>query len=448
MGEEITRFDAAAAPREGLPPGPPLPLAVQTVLWMFLPIPFMDRCRARYGDVFTVRLPLSGGGVVNICDPQLIRTVFADRGDRLRAGEANNVLKPILGDRSVLLLDGPEHMRQRKLMLPSFHGERMQRYGTLITEITAERVAGWPRDGAFPLRQEFQAITLDVIIRAVFGVDDAARLSELRTALAGLLGVGRNRLTMLPFMQRALGRRSPWARLMRAREAVDTLLYAEIRRRRAVTDLAERDDVLSLLLLARDEEGREMTDAELRDELVTLLLAGHETTATSLAWLFDLLLHEPPAMRRLEEEVLDGTGTAWLDACITEGLRMRPVVPVVARHLTEPLELGGWRLPAGTYVAPNIVETHRRAETYPEPLRFRPERFLDSRVDSFAWLPFGGGIRRCVGAAFASFEMRAVVPEVVRRVRLQPASPRPEAIRRRGITLAPPHGVRVRASSR
>ena len=191
-----------------------------------------------------------------------------------------------------------------------------------------------------------------------------------------------------------------------------------------------------------------MTDGELRDELVTLLLAGHETTATSLAWLFDLLLHTPAAMRRLEEEVLEGEGTAWLDACITEGLRMRPVVPVVARHLTEAMELGGWRLPAGTVVAPNILETHRRAETYPEPLRFRPERFLDSRVDSFAWLPFGGGIRRCVGAAFASFEMREVLPEVVRRVRLRPASPRLEPIRRRGITLAPAHGVRVRASSR
>jgi cytochrome P450 len=461
-----TQVDAAAPPHASLPPGPGMPMALQTLLWMFRPIPFMERCRARYGDVFTVQLPLSGG-VVNICDPQLIRTVFADRGDRLRAGEANVVLQPVLGSRSVLLLDGPEHIRQRKLMLPSFHGERMQRYGPLISEITARRVAGWRTGRAFPLRPEFQEITLDVILRAVFGLDEGERLTELRASLNRLLAGGRNRLAMLPPLQRRLGGLGPWARLMRARTACDALLYAEIRRRRAAPDLAERDDVLSLLLLARDEEGREMTDVELRDELITLLLAGHETTATSLAWLFDLLLHEPATMRRLEDEVLQGDGggeaprtmgasapeektggTAWLDACITEAMRLRPVVPVVARHLTEPLDLGGWRLPAGSYIAPNIVLTQRRADTYPDPLRFRPERFLESRVDSFAWLPFGGGIRRCLGAAFATFEMRAVVPEVIRGVRLRSADRRPAPIRRRGITLVPGGGARVIAERR
>jgi cytochrome P450 len=444
----VSQAEAAAPAAATLPPGPGLPMLAQTLLWMFRPLPFMERCRARFGDVFTVRLPLSGGGVVNLCDPQLIRTVFGDRGDRLRAGEANIVLQPVLGSHSVLLLDGPDHMRQRKLMLPSFHGERMQRYGPLIAAITARRVEGWPSGRAFPLRPQFQGITLDVILRAVFGLDEGERLVHLRGALESLLASGRNRLAMLPPLQRDLGGLSPWGRLMRRRAACDALLYAEIRRRRAVSDLADRDDVLSLLLLARDDQGRAMTDVELRDELITLLLAGHETTATSLAWLFELLLHEPAAMRRLEEEVLDGSGTAWLDACITESMRLRPVVPVVARHLTEPLELGGWRLPAGSYIAPNIVLTHRRADTYPEPLRFRPERFLDSRVDSFAWLPFGGGIRRCLGAAFATFEMRAVVPEVIRRVRLRAASPRPAAIRRRGITLVPAGGARVIAERR
>jgi cytochrome P450 len=438
----MSQAEAAAPPASTLPPGPGMPMLLQTVLWMFRPIPFMETCRARHGDVFTVRLPLSGG-VVNICDPQLIRTVFGDRGDRLRAGEANIVLRPVLGSHSVLLLDGPDHMRQRKLMLPSFHGERMQRYGPLITAITARRVAGWPDGRSLPLRPEFQAIILDVILRAVFGLDEGERLVHLRAALQTLLASGRNRLAMLPPLQRDLGGLSPWGRLLRRRAACDELLFAEIRRRRAAADLAERDDVLSLLLLARDDRGRAMTDVELRDELITLLLAGHETTATALAWLFDLLVHEPAALRRLEEEVLEGCGTTWLDACITESMRLRPVVPVVARHLTEPLDLGGWRLPAGSYVAPNIVLTHRRADTYPEPLRFRPERFLDSRVDSFAWLPFGGGIRRCLGAAFATFEMRAVVPEVVRRMRLRAASPRPAAIRRRGITLVPAGGARV-----
>ncbi|MDB5068507.1 MAG: cytochrome [Chloroflexi bacterium] len=443
----MSQLDAAAVTAPPMPPGPAMPVALQTLLWMFRPLPFMERCRARHGDVFTVRLPLSGG-VVNICDPQLIRTVFADRGDRLHAGEANIVLQPVLGSRSVLLLDGPEHKRQRKLMLPSFHGERMQRHGPLIAGVTARRVEGWPTGRAFPLRSEFQEITLDVILRAVFGLAEGERLTELRASLGGLLASGRNRLAMLPPLQRPLGGLSPWARLMRARAACDRLLYAEIRRRRTAPDLAGRDDVLSLLLLARDEQGREMTDVELRDELITLLLAGHETTATSLAWLFDLVLHEPAAMRRLEDEVLNGGGTAWLDACITEAMRLRPVVPVVARRLTEPIELGGWRLPAGSYVAPNIVLTHRRADTYPEPLRFRPERFLDSRADSFAWLPFGGGIRRCLGAAFATFEMRTVVPEVIRQVRLRPAGGRPEPIRRRGITLVPGHGARVIAERR
>jgi cytochrome P450 len=443
----MSQLDAAAVTAPPMPPGPAMPVALQTLLWMFRPLPFMERCRARHGDVFTVRLPLSGG-VVNICDPQLIRTVFADRGDRLHAGEANIVLQPVLGSRSVLLLDGPEHKRQRKLMLPSFHGERMQRHGPLIAGVTARRVEGWPTGRAFPLRSEFQEITLDVILRAVFGLAEGERLTELRASLGGLLASGRNRLAMLPPLQRPLGGLSPWARLMRARAACDRLLYAEIRRRRTAPDLAGRDDVLSLLLLARDEQGREMTDVELRDELITLLLAGHETTATSLAWLFDLVLHEPAAMRRLEAEVLNGGGTAWLDACITEAMRLRPVVPVVARRLTEPIELGGWRLPAGSYVAPNIVLTHRRADTYPEPLRFRPERFLDSRADSFAWLPFGGGIRRCLGAAFATFEMRTVVPEVIRQVRLRPAGGRPEPIRRRGITLVPGRGARVIAERR
>jgi len=438
---------AAAAAAASLPPGPGLPTAVQTLLWMFRPTPFMERCRAQHGDVFTVRLPLSGG-VVNVCDPQLIRTVFADRGDRLRAGEANIVLEPVLGRHSVLLLDGPGHMRQRKLMLPSFHGERMQRYGPLIAGIAARRVDSWPLGRAFPLRPEMQAITLDVILRAVFGLDEGERLTRLRTALVGLLAPARNRLSMLPVFQRDLGRLTPYGRLLRARAECDELLYAEIRRRRAAPDLAEREDVLSLLLLARDEDGEPMSDVELRDELITLLLAGHETTATALAWLFDLVLHDAAALRRLEDEALDGGGTAWLDACITESMRMRPVIPVVARHLTEPLDLGGWRLPAGAYIAPNILLTHRRPETYPEPLRFRPERFLDARADSFAWLPFGGGIRRCLGAAFATYEMRIVVPEVLRRVRLRAESPGCEKVRRRGITLAPAHGARVRIESR
>jgi cytochrome P450 family 135 len=443
----VTGLQTTVAPPAPLPPGPALPRALQTLLWTLRPIPFMERCRAAHGDVFTVRLPLDGP-LVNVCDPRLIRSVFADRGDRLRAGEANVVLEPVLGSGSVLLLDGPRHLRQRRLMLPSFHGERMQRYGPLIAGIAARRAGAWPEGRPLALRPEMQEITLDVILRAVFGLDEGERLTRLRSALRGLLRVGRNPFALLPQLQRGLGRLGPWHRLMRARAVCDELLHAEIGRRRAAPDLAERDDVLSLLLLARDEEGGAMTDVELRDELMTLLVAGHETTATSLAWLFDLVLHDPEALRRLEEEALSGAGTDWLDACITESMRLRPVIPVVARRLAEPFELGGWRLPAGSYLAPNIVLTHRRPDTYPEPLRFRPERFLDGRADSFAWLPFGGGIRRCLGAAFATFEMRTVAAEVLRRVRLRPVSRRPEAVRRQGITLVPAHGTRVLAERR
>jgi cytochrome P450 family 135 len=441
-GRGVTALETTVAPPAPLPPGPALPRALQTLLWVLRPIPFMERCRAAHGDVFTVVLPLSGP-VVNICDPALIRSVFSDRGDRLRAGEANVVLEPVLGSSSVLLLDGPAHLRQRRLMLPSFHGERMQRYGPLIAGIAARRVEAWRPGRALSLRPEMQAITLDVILRAVFGLDEGERMTRLRSALRRLLDVGRNPFSLLPQPQWLLGPLGPWPRLLRARSACDELLYAEIRRRRGVADLAERDDVLSLLLLARDDHGEAMSDLELRDELMTLLVAGHETTATALAWLFGLVLHEPGALRRLEEEALGGTATTWLDACIAESMRLRPVVPVVARHLTEPLELGGWRLPAGSYLAPNIVLTHRRADTYPDPLRFRPERFLEARPDTCSWLPFGGGIRRCLGAAFATFEMRTVVPEVLRRVRLRPLSRRPEAVRRRGITLVPAHGTRV-----
>jgi cytochrome P450 len=411
--------------------------------WVVRPVPFIERCAARYGDFFAVRFVF--GHIVWISDPDVIKRVFTGDPDVLHAGEGNAPpLEPIMGPNSVLLLDEPEHMRQRKLMLPSFHGERMQSYGDLIQEITDREIDGWPVGAEFPLRMRTQAITLEVIMRAVFGVREAERLNRLRDALSPLLDLGTNQLAMagiaFPFLRRSFGKRI-WENFLRLRGAADELIYDEIRKRRADPATPDRDDVLSILLQARDEDGAPMTDAELRDELMTLLVAGHETTATSIAWAFDLLLHHPDKLARLERELESGEDE-YLEAVIKETLRIRPVVPGVVRKLTEPLELRGYELPAGTRVAPSIYLTHMNPAVFPEPKRFLPERFLGNGADTYSWIPFGGGIRRCLGASFAMYEMRVVIPAILRRVQLEAAGPS-EQIRRRAITYAPHADTRV-----
>jgi cytochrome P450 len=433
--------DAASA---GVP-GPWLPMPVQTALWILMPLPFMRWCRRRHGEIFRVKLPLSNGGIINVCDPAAVKTVFTGNPDRLRAGEANVILEPLLGTRSVLLLDGPEHIRQRKLMLPSFHGERMQRYGAVMTAITEREIATWRAGETMQLEPRMQRITLEVILRTVFGLDDGERLVELRDKLRRLLDAGSSPLTLIPSMRRSDRAGRPvgtFARLMALKAQVDSVLYDEIARRRARTDLAERDDILSLLLQARDEQGQPMTDQELRDELMTLLAAGHETTATSLAWFFELMLRHPAAMRRLEDELAHDR-TEYLDAAIKETMRLRPVVPVVVRHLLDPLEVAGHRLPAGTIVGCNIVLTHRHQPTYDDPESFRPERFVDKATETYSWIPFGGGIRRCLGASFAHYEMRTVIPTILARTRLRTGSPRGERVKRRAVTLVPSRRARV-----
>jgi cytochrome P450 len=433
------------------PAGPRSPRVVQTAQWVARPIELMERCARRYGDMFTLR-PLGLGRAVFISDPDVIKDVFTASPSVMPAGESNAFLEPVVGSRSILVLDGPTHMRQRKLMLPPFHGQRMQSYGELIANVAERELAGWPLGTPFPLRPHTQALTLEVIMRAVFGVQEVDRLAELGRRLAHFMdtSTGRARFvaTLMPMFQRRFGTdRSPWARFVAARTAVDELLYDEIRHRRGVADLAERADILSLLLQARDEDGNGMTDEELRDELMTLLVAGHETTATALAWAFELLLKNPGALARLETEISEG-GEEYLDAVIKETLRLRPVLPIVGRTLTEDVTLGGYDLPAGTMVAPCIYLTHRRPDVYPEPDRFKPERFVGTQPDTYAWLPFGGSIRRCVGASFAMFEMKVVIPIVLRELRLRPASPEPEPMRRRAITFVPEHDALVVAERR
>jgi cytochrome P450 family 135 len=433
-----------------LPPGPRQPRLVQVARWIARPTEYMESAFRSFGDFVTLKFP--DVDAVAVSDPELIKTVFTGDPEIFRAGESNSFLEPVVGDSSVLLLDGPRHIRERRLLLPPFHGERMQRYRELIDEIAERDIDGWPLGHPFAVRPRTQAITLEVIMRAVFGIEDAVRLSELRSALTRLTDIGGNRLRwiglLMPALQRSFGTsRSPWSQFVAAREMVDALLYDEIGRRRRDPALEEREDILSLLLQARDEDGEPMSDKELRDELMTLLVAGHETTATALAWAFELLLRNPPALARLEQELSEG-GEDYLDAVIKETLRLRPVLPIVGRLLSEPVTLRGYELPAGTVVAPCIYLTHRNPAVYPEPERFLPERFLETQPDTYAWLPFGGGIRRCIGASFAIFEMKVVIPAVLSRLRLRAVGSRPEPMRRRAITFVPARDALVVAERR
>jgi cytochrome P450 family 135 len=425
-----------------LPPGPRQPTVVQTMQWMLRPVATMRRWQQRYGDVFTIKLALQGD-VVQVADPALVKAVFATKPDQARAGEANTILEPVLGRRSVLLLDGREHLRQRKLLLPPFHGERMQRYGELIARITDDEMSRWPVGRPFALRPAMQRITLDVILRAVFGAGDGDHLDELRPLIRDLIDVARNRLAVLPWFRRDFGPRSPWGRFIRQRARVDELIYELIDNRRADSTVAERDDVLSMLVQARDENGEAMSREELRDELMTMLVAGHETTATSLAWCLNLLLLHPAEQQALRDD-LDSGSTTRLDAVIKETMRLRPVVSIVARRLHAPLPLGTWTLPEGAVVAPNIELVHHRADLYPDPDRFDPGRFVDRQVETYEWLPFGGGVRRCLGASFAIFEMRTVIPIVLRRApSLRLVEPQMDPVHRAAVVMVPKHGVRV-----
>jgi cytochrome P450 len=399
------------------------------------------RLHRRYGDVFSVSFP-SFGRLVYVADPGLVKRVFTGDPAVYQAGEANaTVLEPAVGPHSILTLDGDEHMRQRKLLLPPFHGESVQRYGELIRDAAVRDIETWPVGEPFALRPHTQRITLEVILRAVFGVRGEDRLRRAH-ALVGEFASRSNVITQFTFLRRDLGRFSPWARFVRARAALDEFLFEEIALRRAAADAAERDDVLSLLLRATHDDGSPMSDRELRDELVTVLGAGHETTATALAWAMERLLRAPRALARLRESIAAGEDD-YLGATIKETLRARPVIADVARRVTADVEIGGYRIPEGTLVLPAIMVLHYRPDLYPDPEEFRPERFLDSKTDHYAWIPFGGGVRRCIGAAFAEYEMRVILRTILERAELTAPDPRPERPKLRNITLAPAEGTRV-----
>jgi cytochrome P450 len=332
-------------------------------------------------------------------------------------------------------------------MLPPFHGKRMQAYRDIMSEAARKEIDRWPTDRPVQMRPRMQAVTLEVILRTVFGVDEGERLTDLRDELRSTLGVlsDRRRAIFLMILgPKRIRRYPPFRRMM---EGVDRLLYPVIEARRTASDLADRDDILSLLLQARHEDGRPMSDTELRDELMTLLVAGHETTATGLSWAIELLARHPEALHRLEESVASGEDT-YLDAVIKETLRLRPVIALVLRKLVEPMEIGGRLLPAGVSVAPSIYLVHRNPEIYPEPERFRPERFIERPAGTYTWIPFGGGVRRCLGASFAEFEMSVVLRELVARRRIKPVGEVPEHSVRSTITNVPNRGAEVFAEPR
>lgn len=427
-----------------LPPGPPLPAVLQAGLFWLVPLRFMYGCHRRYGDRFTIRVP-GFGTLVYLADRDDIRTVL--RGDPaiFHAGEANLPLAEILGSRSVLVVDEERHRRSRGMMLPAFHGDSVRKQIDEMIDITAADVARWPVGAPFPLLARTQAITLEIILRTVIGVHDEDRLAALRQALPPMVEIG-SPLELLP-PPRILRRVGMWRRRARHKARAYALLNDEIARCRRDPDLARRTDALAMMVRSVDEDDQPMTDRELIDQVVTLLLAGHETTAAALAWTFERLTRDPGLLRRTARAAGEGDDT-WLDAVCKESLRSRPVVFQIGRKLTESVQLAGYRLPAGTMVAPAINLVHHYGRYYSEPDEFRPERFLGKRTDTSVWLPFGGGVRRCLGATFAQVEMRTVLREVLRRVELATTTAPGEQVRVRHVTLVPREGAMVRVRRR
>jgi cytochrome P450 len=462
-----------AAPT-AVPPGYPLSPLLQGLRFSARPMGFNIGGHRRFGDVWTLRIPTRREGFVVTCHPDHIESLLTAKPADAPSLTGESPLRPILGPNSVLTSVGERHMRQRKLLLPPFHGEAVQRYVAMISEVAEREIDGWPVGEPFALAPRMQAITLEVIMRGVFGFDGqrgrgpgSAVEHRMRQTIRRLLAASTTPLYRLIELRNA-GSGEPRDLLAAMLRIVDRQMYAVIRARRdSLPSDAERGDVLSLLLQASDEEGRPLTDHELRDELMSLVLAGHETTANSLAWAFERLLRTPDAYRRLRDEVRAGDGGPYVEATIVESMRARPVIPMIVRMVMRPWRLGEYVVPARTPVAMSIVTVHHRDDVYPRPDRFAPERFLDTKQPddpgdehkseagrrafikpgTYTWIPFGGGIRRCLGATLAMAEQRVVLEAITRRTDLAAPDPRPEAPRMRNVTMIPAHGCRVRVLS-
>jgi cytochrome P450 family 110 len=429
-----------------------VPALLQTLMAVFRPLEYGERARSRYGDVFTMQLIGSTPYVV-VCHPQGIQEILTADPALFDSGRANiRFFQPSLGDNSLILLDGERHQRQRKLLMPSFHGERMKAYGQLICDITEQAIARWIPGQPFVMRASMQDISLRVILRTVFGLDEGERYQQLRQLLSSWLDINASAfgsaMSFIPFLQKDLGSWSPWGRFLRRKQQIDDLIYAEIRDRRQ-QPLGE--DILSLMMAARDENGEGMTDVELRDELMTLLIAGHETTATALAWAFYWIHRTPGVYDKLKAELdalppdADALAIAklpYLNAVCCETLRIYPVALFTfARIPKVPFEVMGYPIKPGTMLLPAIYLTHHREDLYPEPKQFKPERFIERKFSAYEYLPFGGGNRMCIGYAFAQFEMKLVLATVLSQVKLALVDKRPVRPVRRGLTVSPAGGV-------
>jgi len=435
MGEGAGPDDAGA----GLPPGPEEPELVQSMRWAREPLPMLEECRERYGDTFTLRLRHLGTWVV-LSDPEDVKRVFSTDTDDLGVGVPNLALQPVLGAHSVMLSEEPRHMAQRRLMLPRFHGDRMREDATMMTELARREVRAWPVGEPFRLWPRMQALTQEVVMRAVFG-DDEGRLDRLRGLLTNLTETinDDDRLWKLALFGPEWLERSPeWRRAM---DPVEEEVLAEARRRRAEGENG-RKDAVSILVEAHHEDGSLLGEKELRDELLTLLTDG--PTSSSLAWVFERLLRHPEKLRRLQDELGAGEGEEYLDAVIKETLRLRPPVSVVVRRLLKPATLGGYDLPGGTLIAPCVHLVHHREDVYESPGEFIPERFLTQRAAVPTWIPFGGGARRCLAASYAEQEMKRVLRTVLEEVELEPVESGSEQIARAAIAFSPSqHGLVV-----
>jgi cytochrome P450 len=441
-----------------LPPGLRIPKVAATLMWMRDPFGLMDRCAKRFGEPYTMGL-VGFPPIVVTYTPETVKEIFADDGETFAAGKFNQSLAALLGDRSVLMLDGAEHLRHRRLLLPPFHGERMKAYGDVMLEAADATIDAWSQGDVFALHPHMQDITLRVIIRTVFGFDEGPRFDEMTRRMKRILELGAWSPLLIPAMRVDLGPHSPWGKFKRAVAFGDELLLEAIAERRSTG--ARGNDVLSLLLDARDDNGQPMNDAELRDELTTLLVAGHETSATALAWAVRWTLGTPGLAYRLRTEIADAVradGTKRLtaaranelplvDAICREALRLNPVVPLVGRILERPARVAGHDLPAGTPVICSIYLAQRRPEVYPDPTRFDPSRFQGKKLTPSEFFPFGGGMRRCIGMSFALYEMRIVLARIFERAQLSLASVRPIRPERRSITLMPSQGLLVRVAA-
>ena len=431
-----------------LPPGPRLPRLLQLNKWVFEPIPFMEACANRYGDPFTVRL-YRLPPMVFVTEPSAIRQIFTGDAHQFRAGQANRVFESFLGPNSLLLLDGNRHRRERKLLMPPFHGARMRLYGEMMWDIADRSIDAWPVDTAFPIHPLLNDLALEVILRVVFGVDDGRRLVRLRALIS-------DALRMFNWGNPLWGI-AVWGRFVHMRSEIRELLREEVMRRRAMPS-QDGTDVMSLLVAARDEDGRPMSVEEIRDEMITLLVGGHESTAASLAWVIHRLLEHPNVLAAARAEVASVVGNgpdataptaeqvaslAYLDAVIKETARLNPVVPVVVRQLATDLRIGNTSLPAGSIAAPCIYLVHRRPDLWNDPDAFDPTRFLGRRVEPYTFFPFGGGIRHCIGAAFATYEMKIILARILSRAVLRRGPGRPVRVARRGLILGPSRDLRV-----